>query len=67
MAYGCDNAPAPADVDGDEWTDYDDLVFDMTALARKLKGCVTIERDGARYIEEFIRSHATVLKSEGLV
>ena len=67
MAYGTDNLPAPADVEGDEWTDYDDLVFDMTALARKLKGCATIERDGARYIEKFIRSHAAVLKSEGLV
>lgn len=67
MAYGVDNLPAPADVDGEEWTDYDDLVFDMTALARKLKGCVTIERDGAKYIEEFIRRHADILKSEGLV
>ena len=28
---------------------------------------ITIERDGARYIEEWIRSHADLIKSEGLL
>ena len=67
MAYGTDNLPAPPDCDGPEVTDYDNLVFDMTSLARRLHCCVTIERDGARYIEEWIRSHADLIKSEGLL
>ena len=64
MAYGVDNGPAPANVDGPEWTDYDELVFDMQALARRLHCCVTIERDGAKYIEEFIKKNAELIKSE---